>query len=127
MATQERGPVEHQPGEHHRRQAHTAAHRKVNVAGNHQQGESAAQDEDGDRAAQQVDDAIGAEEMSASEKGDLVQFHQAEDHHNQRQHNVDIVALDVRSHRRGTFQLLPECFFLHGIHIIAPSNRFRIA
>ena len=94
------------------RQAHGAAHRKVNVAGNHQQGESAAQEEDGDRAAQQVDDAIGAEEMSAPEKGDLVQFQHAEDQHDQHQHHVDIVALDVRSHRCGTIQLLSECFFL---------------
>ena len=46
--------------------------------------------------------------MSAPKEGDLVQFQQAEGYHDQRQHYVDIVALDVGPHRCRTFHLLPE-------------------
>ena len=60
--------VQDQPGEHHGAQAHGAADREVDVAGDHQQRECAAQSQDGHGAAQHVDHAVRAEEVPAPEQ-----------------------------------------------------------
>ena len=103
--------VQDRQAEHHRGQAHRAADREIDVAGDHQQGERAAQNQDRRGDTQHVDHAVRAQEGAAAEQTDLADLDQAEDHNDHQQDHVNIVLLDGRP--RGVGPITGSCGLAH--------------